>query len=136
MVALHWLTGLSSATTYEWQIKTLCEFGETTGTAWSAVQSFTTAGSAKTYNLTTAEKTISKLKVFPNPSTGTFRVDLSSLDQMVDIVVVDLTGQVVYRQRAEGGELTTVRIDNAAAGLYFLQVIGENLQFMERVVIV
>lgn len=133
--AKHWIGNLSSASTYEWQIKTVCELGDATGTPWSALQTFTTVASAKTYFLSTGEETAGVIRVFPNPSNGTFGVDLRSLAEPVDMVVTDLAGQVVYTKRSSVGELATIKLHDIASGLYFLSVTHENLQFVEKIVV-
>ena len=43
----HWLKPLAAATTYEWQIKTVCSKGVSSGSVWSSMQSFQTAPSMK-----------------------------------------------------------------------------------------
>ena len=95
----HWLTGLAYATTYQWQIRTLCQFGNVTGTPWSSMQTFTTAPTPKTVheasgNLQEAER---QLRLMPNPARHQLTIAATGLSgTTAELRVLDLLGKVVH----------------------------------------
>jgi hypothetical protein len=66
----------------------------------------------------------SQLHVFPNPSQGTFIVDLPQGNNF-ELKVTDLTGRLISKQTATSGA-TKLVLTNAAKGIYLLQVKGGN----------
>ncbi|KAA9331135.1 T9SS type A sorting domain-containing protein [Adhaeribacter soli] len=66
----------------------------------------------------------SQLNVFPNPSNGTFKVDLPQ-GKTYELTVTDLTGKVIMTQSVSGG-VNQLQLNKAAKGIYLLKVKGEN----------
>ncbi|KAA9331134.1 T9SS type A sorting domain-containing protein [Adhaeribacter soli] len=66
----------------------------------------------------------SQLSVYPNPSNGTFKVDLPQ-GKTYELTVTDLTGKVIMTQSTSGG-LNQLQLNKAAKGIYLLKVKGEN----------
>ena len=64
------------------------------------------------------------VKGYPNPFTATFTIDLTSdSEEMVDIVVYDMTGKLVETMKVESAQLPTLKLGgNLAAGVYNLIV--------------
>lgn len=64
--------------------------------------------------------------VYPNPSNGAFVVEITGVESMAQINVLDLTGRVVYTEGAmlNGNFRKDVNL-NVASGTYLLQVITE-----------
>lgn len=63
-----------------------------------------------------------KLTGFPNPFSNAFAIDFTTeSEEMVDIVVYDMTGKLVDRRSVSVNEIPTLKIgDNFAAGVYNL----------------
>ena len=76
------------------------------------------------------------IKVYPNPSTGNFTIDLSleaqNLIQSVD--VLDLSGRMVHTQAWASNQ---INLDKLSPGIYFLNLIGKegNFVFREKLII-
>ncbi|KAA9331133.1 beta strand repeat-containing protein [Adhaeribacter soli] len=66
----------------------------------------------------------SQVNVYPNPSQGTFKVDLPQ-GKTYELTVTDLTGKVIMTQNASGG-INHLQLNKAAKGIYLLKVKGEN----------
>lgn len=64
------------------------------------------------------------VKGYPNPFTETFTLDLTSeSEEMVDIVVYDMTGKLVETMKVESAQLPALKLGgNLAAGVYNLIV--------------
>lgn len=62
--------------------------------------------------------------VYPNPTTGLFRVDANSLNNNDRIVIFDGTGRVVYNKIVSNNGSRDLEI-NLSSGQYILQIFGE-----------
>lgn len=69
---------------------------------------------------------IPNLRIFPNPNSGTFSVELPSpADREMTFRITDLTGRgMLTRQTDPGSQRQTVDAGNLPPGLYFLQVVA------------
>lgn len=128
----HWLTGLSLSTTYEWQIKSVCSYGPSSGTMWSATQSFTTA-SAKNLHTTEVETPATMgLQAYPNPSSdGQFRV--AGLHQAEQATVYNLLGQPVWRGQLQNG--TELDLGAFGSGVYILKCHHSGHEIVRRLIV-
>lgn len=131
----HWLTGLTAGTTYQWQIRSVCEYGNATGTAWSMMQTFTTATSKTQHNFIDQAAASELINVFPNPNQGAFVLTLEGLDTPVDVRVTDLAGRTVFTAAQVANTNLQIDVGKHTKGLYFLQVSGPTVQFVQRVVV-
>lgn len=69
--------------------------------------------------------------VFPNPNRGVFTIRTDYL--MVDVVILDQAGKVVYQGVAENGD--TINLSDHPTGVYIMKIITETDNFIRRVVI-
>lgn len=125
----HWLTGLSANTTYEWQARTKCNPDNTSNTAWTATQTFTTEASAKTLWQPTDAASQAAVHVYPNPARNRATVSLQGLQagQQVHVRLFTATGQLLQLQTissAQGSTKTTLDLQQLPSGLYWVQVTG------------
>ena len=67
------------------------------------------------------------LRIFPNPNTGAFSVELSeAADAGMQFRILGLTGRVLLEQSVQtGSKLQTVQTGDLPGGLYFLQVVTD-----------
>ncbi len=77
--------------------------------------------------------------VFPNPSTGTFYVNLQSWgDKQLNITVKNLLGQSIYTcyKSITSSDFTIpLNLNHLKSGLYFLSVEGEKVQITKKIII-
>jgi len=79
-----------------------------------------------------------ELAVYPNPSDGEFSLQFNSLKGNVDIKVISLLGNVVYKSSisAVAGSYTRkLDLSSLPAGIYMLSVVNANQQLNQRIVI-
>ncbi|MBK7430580.1 MAG: T9SS type A sorting domain-containing protein [Bacteroidetes bacterium] len=73
------------------------------------------------------------MKVYPNPSTGKFKVETSEGNK--SIVVLDCTGRNLLQFNTKEKSFTIDISDKFSPGIYFLTVrLGENIYY-ERIVV-
>ena len=72
--------------------------------------------------------------LFPNPANGQVMLSYkASVDEVVDIAIVDVVGRVVFSQQwemREGSNLLTLDVRHMADGFYNVRVAGRSLQFV------
>ncbi len=67
------------------------------------------------------------VKVYPNPSSGAFNLDLGKLDGLVKMTITDVCGRVILLEKNVSGTQQVLMIDEVA-GLYFLLIESEMLR--------
>ncbi len=75
----------------------------------------------------TDETTYKNFHIIPNPNNGTFIVELPEAAKSgLKFRITDVTGRVIQEYQTEmGNSQQTVKANNLASGLYFLQVVSE-----------
>jgi hypothetical protein len=73
----------------------------------------------------------SKIKLYPNPSTGFVRV---ASEAPVDVVITDITGKVVYSINEITNE-TQLNLSSLQKGIYLAKVTGEGVQQTQKIVL-
>lgn len=63
----------------------------------------------------------SEVKVYPNPSTGVFAIDVDQLEEGTVVTVYDQTGRMVIEQELTNNT-TEIDLSNKAKGLYLIRV--------------
>lgn len=74
------------------------------------------------------------LRVFPNPSTGNFTVESSSLDVFSELRVVNSLGQVLFSSIIRQGE-KSLGVFDLPRGVLYLQLIGKNGAVSRKVIV-
>jgi hypothetical protein len=144
------LTGLSSSTTYNWQVRTNCSSGSS---AYTAGSNFTTQATIstsctdayETNNSLSAAKTISVNSnisavlgtstdadwfKFSNTSTAkNIRVTLSNLPADYDLRLYNSVGTLLSTSANGGTSAEQIKYNNATVGTYYIRVTGYNRAF-------
>jgi hypothetical protein len=69
-----------------------------------------------------AEENVSSLSVFPNPSSGSFTINLGELET-AQINITDVTGRLVYSDKKSQSHMLNISL-NEPAGMYFVNIIS------------
>ena len=113
----------------------MCELGNSSGTAWTNTETFTTATN-KFDDLYVNPATAGELiNVFPNPNSGRFVLAMQGLDEAVDVRVTDLSGKLVFVRSGTSEVQMAIDLDSQAHGMYFVQITGDRVRHVERVVV-
>lgn len=75
--------------------------------------------------------TASKIKFYPNPSTGLVRV---ASETPVDVIITDISGKVVYSINEITNE-TPLNLSSLQKGIYLAKVTGEGVQQTQKIVL-
>lgn len=133
----HWLTGLSPSTLYEWQIKAVCDQGISSGTNWSAMQSFSTASAKYEELLLPAGQpgeTV-ELVVYPNPFRERVYVQvMAPKAAWATASIYDVSGKLLLQQRIATNHSTPIE-STLPAGIYLLRVNASNWIKQQRLVV-
>ncbi len=85
------------------------------------------------------EREAISMKLYPNPSSGVFQLELSSkINQKVSLQVTNVTGKVVFEQsdiRVNGNGTISLDLTNLAGGVYQLVVKGQHASASEKLII-
>jgi hypothetical protein len=71
--------------------------------------------------------------IYPNPTYSTFNVDLKNGFRAKKLTIVDLTGRVIFQLNEEKPNYV-VNTTDWEAGVYFVQLVGENKTYTKRIV--
>jgi len=74
------------------------------------------------------------LKAYPNPNKGSFNVKLTNVDTSVQLLVFNSIGEIIYSNNNFENE-TTVNIENAKKGIYFVRAIFGNETLTQKVIV-
>lgn len=70
-----------------------------------------------------ASAKVQALAVYPNPSNGTFRVNLSNTGaHRIELAVTDALGRVVHQQSASDNTLAELNLHTLSSGVYMLRI--------------
>ena len=83
------------------------------------------------YGISAVEESGSSVMVYPNPSNGTFNLNLGTGQWSVE--VYDITGRKVYENRMDGRSV--LDLGKCKKGLYFLKATGMNRVMTTKIVI-
>ncbi len=74
---------------------------------------------------------LQSMDVHPNPSNGSFIVNIDQLDEAVDLHVFDVLGKRIYSRKNIG---SSHQIDNLPKGIFWLQVTGDKYASTKKIV--
>ena len=75
------------------------------------------------------------VRVFPNPSTGQFSVELPDVEGLCRLQLLDVAGRVVLQEQVQGNATVVLRLPDATRGLYLLRIESDRVQHTHRVVV-
>ncbi len=75
--------------------------------------------------------------VYPNPNTGSFKVEFATTtNQKTNIVVVDALGRTIYRKEISRNEKTTnITLPKISAGVYVVQIVSQGKVYTKQLVV-
>jgi hypothetical protein len=78
---------------------------------------------------------IGEMKVYPNPTTGVFYVELPEAVKGGEALILDMTGKLVERKTFLPGTKLTFNLDYVAKGTYVIQVMNGSDIYRARIVV-
>jgi hypothetical protein len=83
------------------------------------------------------ENTILSINCYPNPGNGLIHLNFENrLEGIVDILVTNVKGEIVFNERSNRIDHGTLKIDlrNQASGVYFVQVSNNGKVYTEKII--
>jgi hypothetical protein len=81
-----------------------------------------------------AEINQSKVAIYPNPNNGVFSLKLYDVNTSVQVIITNMTGQVVYSSLLDHHE-TQIDLSKQPAGVYLVNVTGGTFNEQVKIVI-
>jgi hypothetical protein len=118
------LTNLTPSTTYDWQVRTICDAGG--NQPYGPLQSFTTPD-APAERLSSA---VTQVGVYPNPTNGNLTIDFNMEESAnVSLVLIEMSGRVVSTSNMnaqEGNNRERLDLSDLAPGFYLIRMVDAN----------
>ncbi len=74
-------------------------------------------------------------KVFPNPSSGVFAIDLPTFNESADIIITNVFGEKVCVLKRQNFKSSTIDLSNQPSGIYFLSLITDSEKYSKKIII-
>lgn len=78
---------------------------------------------------------IAEIRVYPNPSKGLFNLEVSGVEQSVNVSIENIQGQVVYQGVLSGNGRTELNLQDQAAGIYMLHLSTEQGRVVRKLIV-
>ena len=127
-------SGLSSLTTYEWQIKTLCD--PTGASAYSDLTTFTT-NAFKWDEVEPENNENPSFYLFPNPANEKFVFQMDEVHKSGTIQILNSAGKVIYREKVNPSENSMIReidISHVIPGVYLVSFTTSNNVTLKKLI--
>jgi len=76
--------------------------------------------------------------IVPNPNKGVFKLQIENCSGIIDIQIMDVLGNVIYKNNNELVEnefVKNINISTHPEGLYFINIKGENINLVRKIII-
>ena len=80
-------------------------------------------------------KLSTNLNIYPNPATKFLTIDFVSNQNKAEVTIVDITGKIIYFSTSMATQKMYVSTKDFAAGLYIVQVQGEDFMETRKIVV-
>ena len=74
-----------------------------------------------------------EIKIYPNPTSGNFSIDLENVSDMTELSIRDIHGRLVYSENIENKNLVDIKLDHSA-GIYLLTLKSEKGIIVRKIV--
>ena len=127
------LNGLVAGTTYEWQIRAICNPSPFSTGSWSPLSDFSTRNQKlKAEDLSTIEQNM--IRLYPNPTRGIVYLDIVALESQESLIrIMDMSGRVVHTTQSHldaGSHTISLNVESLAEGLYQVHVMVNEKQVL------
>ncbi len=125
------LTGLTKATSYEWRVKTICDFNPDVASGFSPTDTFTSLGFRIAEELSSEQELF---KVFPVPASDYLTIRLIETDDAT-IIIRNSIGIICYEKVEADVSSANVNISQWPAGVYFVEVRNGNSSEVKKIMV-
>lgn len=126
---------LNPSTSYEWQVRAICDSVAPVRSGWGTTRIFTTAA-LRNGDLSSVTSTLS---LFPNPGDGFFHVSGEGLEaSAITLHIINAIGQEVFTQTIhtrEGECTSTIDLRPLPRGIYIVQAFSGKQYITKRIIL-
>ena len=127
------ISGVPVGTNVIYYIRSICDDETNFFSSWTSGSYITLSGGK------IAQENLFEIEVYPNPTRGLVNINFDKIiEQNVTISLVDAFGKEVYRNKFNVGFETSIidfDISNYPKGVYFLQMVSDDIIKTERIVL-
>ncbi|MCD6557187.1 MAG: immunoglobulin domain-containing protein, partial [Bacteroidales bacterium] len=62
------------------------------------------------------------INIYPNPSDGTFRIEIKNKEKTADVSISDMTGKLIYSNKLNTSEDHIIKLNYVSKGVYFIKI--------------
>ena len=86
-------------------------------------------------NVTNKEFSQSNFKVYPNPNTGKFEIELNKISPNdLCLIITNASGIVVYSSKSFYKSVINVDISNFPKGIYFVKLFNDSHTYVNKII--
>ena len=75
------------------------------------------------------------LTLHPNPATSQVNLNIEGVEGVVNCMLIDMSGRVVYNQNMNAAKVQTINVSNLAKGAYFIRITNEEFSKVEKLIV-
>lgn len=76
-----------------------------------------------------------RMNLHPNPATSQVNLNIEGVEGMVNCMLIDMSGRVVYNQNMNAGTAQTINVSNLAKGAYFVRITNDKFSKVEKLIV-
>ena len=76
-----------------------------------------------------------RMKLQPNPATSQVKLNIEGVEGMVNCMLIDMSGRVVYNQNLNAASEQTINVSNLAKGAYFVRITNDKFSKVEKLIV-
>ena len=81
------------------------------------------------------ENIANSFKIFPNPSNGTFTIDLNNYNGQTEVWIMNMLNEIVYKGESEGNKSLSVDLRGAGSGVYFVKINNSESEVISKIIV-
>ena len=98
-----------------------------------AINGLSQISNFKESSLAVGGKVMDNIKIYPNPSSGIFNINLTGISNPIRISVTNSQGQLIYSGQISGSQ--QLDLTDQPNGVYFVRLVNENSVRLEKLII-
>ena len=76
-----------------------------------------------------------RMNLQPNPATSQVNLNIVGVEGMVNCMLIDMSGRVVYNQNLNAETAQTINVSNLAKGAYFVRITNDKFSKVEKLIV-